>query len=688
MIKDLIFYNELIRIREDNEKTMSASTIIKNNSSSILDLELESEKSFTEKLIKPILFLSATFSIIVVFVQIFFFFQQATGSFNEVSFWDFLTGTSWNPVEKNAYGALPLIIGTFLTTLGAMILTVPIGILTAIYIAELAPLKLKKILKFTVELLSGIPSVVYGYFGLIILTNWIRILFNRPTGQSWLAGSIILSIMALPTVISISVNALNAVPVEYREAALGMGANRWEAISKIILPSAFSGITTAIILGTGRAIGETMAVLMVTGNTAIIPSPITNIFSPVRTITATLGIEIPETAIYGTHYHMLFVLVVVLYVIIIIINAIAEFLLERFNKGRDPKYLNKKKNKKSFFSLKKLKIMSKSNKMIFYKIILHIFVFWLFLSWFGIWIALIGTLTLFLILRYYKRIPNDAQEKIAFGFIFCAVFTVFAALVIVIGFIIVKGLPVITWEFLTSYPRDLGREGGIFPAIIGSLYLVAGAVLFAVPLGIASGLYLAEYTKPNKFNRLIRMSIDNLNGTPSIVFGLFGFIVFCILTGWGKTLLAGQITLALMILPTIIRTTEQSILSVPQNIREGSYALGANKWYTVKKIVIPSAIPGIITGTILGMGRALGETAPIMFTAAVFSLRRLPKSPFSPVMALPYHLFLLSTTVPGGQENAYGTAFVLFILVLILYGMATLFQSKIEKHSENHFILR
>ena len=357
-------------------KTMSASTIIKNDTSSILDLELKAEKSFTEKIIKPILFLSATFSIIVVFLQIFFFFLQSAGSFNEVSIWDFLTGTSWNPVEKQAYGALPLIVGTFLTTLGAMIITVPIGILTAIYISELAPLKLKKILKFIVELLSGIPSVVYGYFGLIILTNWIRIIFDRPTGQSWLAGSIILSIMALPTVISVSVNALNAVPVEFREAALGMGANRWEAISKVILPSAFSGITTAIILGTGRAIGETMAVLMVTGNTAILPSPITNIFSPVRTITATLGIEFPETAINGTHYTLLFALVIILYVIIIIINSVAEFISSKFNKERDPKYLRKKKNKKPIFSLQKSKIISKLNKKIFYSILwIRLFLF-------------------------------------------------------------------------------------------------------------------------------------------------------------------------------------------------------------------------------------------------------------------------------------------------------------------------
>ncbi len=669
-------------------KTMSATTVIKNKPSSILDLELKSEKSFTEKMVKPILFFSATFSIIIVFFQIFFFFQQASGAFAEVSLWDFITGTSWRPVEQQTYGAVPLIVGTFVTTLGAMIITVPIGILTAIYIAELAPRKLKKILKFIVELLSGIPSVVYGYFGLIVLTNWIRIIFDRPTGQSWLAGSIILSIMALPTVISVSVNALNAVPVEYKEAALGMGANRWEAISKVILPSAFSGITTAIILGTGRAIGETMAVLMVTGNTTIIPSPITNIFSPVRTITAALGIEIPETAIGGTHYTMLFALVIVLYVIIIVINSIAEFLSNKFNKKRDPKYLRKKKKKKPILSLQKSKIISRLNKKIFYSIFLHIFVFGLLLSWSNIWLALIGTIILFLIIKFYKRIPNKVQEKIAFGLIFSAVLMVFTTLIIVIGFVIIKGIPVISWKFLLSYPRDLGRDGGIFPAIVGSLYLVGGAVLFAVPLGIASGLYLAEYTKPNKFNRLIRMSIDNLNGTPSIVFGLFGFIVFCILTGWGKTLLAGQLTLALMILPTIIRTTEQSILSVPLDIREGSYALGANKWYTVKKIVIPSAIPGIITGTILGMGRAIGETAPIMFTAVVFNLRRLPNSPLSPVMALPYHLFLLSTTVPGGQENAYGTALVLFVLVLILYGMATLFQSKIEKHSEKHFILR
>ncbi|MHA1745946.1 MAG: phosphate ABC transporter permease PstA [Promethearchaeota archaeon] len=670
---------------------------MKNGLIPVHNLEQKSGKSFLETLIKPLLFVSATFSILVVFLQIFFFFQQASGAFEAVTIWDFLTGTSWRPVEQQAYGALPLIVGTFLTTLGAMIITVPIGILTAVYIAELAPLKLKKILKFFVELLSGIPSVVYGYFGLIVLTNWIRIFFDRPTGQSWLAGSIILAIMALPTVISISVNSLNAVPNEYREAALGMGANRWEAISKIILPAAFSGIKTAIILGTGRAIGETMAVLMVSGNTTIIPSPITNIFSPVRTITATLGIEITETAIYGTHYQLLFALVVVLYVIIIIINALAEFVLEKFNNERDvkPKPQNKqnkqhkqKYSKKSFVTALHIKIGFKSNKQMFYRVSFYLLGFWVLASWLGVWIALGSALLILVATKIYSRIPNRMQENMAFGLIYSAVITVFAILVIVIGFVIIKGVSVISWEFLTSYPRDLGRKGGIFPAIVGSLYLVAGAVAFAVPLGIASGLYLAEYTKPNKFNRLIRMSIDNLNGTPSIVFGLFGFIVFCIFTGWGKTLLAGQLTLALMILPTLIRTTEQAILSVRQDVREGSYALGANKWDTVKKIVIPSAIPGIVTGTILGMGRAIGETAPIMFTAAVFSLRRLPNSFLSPVMALPYHLFLLSTTVPGGQENAYGTAFVLFILVLILYGLATLFQSKIEKHSKKHFILR
>ncbi|MHA1830484.1 MAG: phosphate ABC transporter permease PstA, partial [Candidatus Helarchaeota archaeon] len=212
-----------------------------------------------------------------------------------------------------------------------------------------------------------------------------------------------------------------------------------------------------------------------------------------------------------------------------------------------------------------------------------------------------------------------------------------------------------------------------------TLYLVGGSILIALPIGIGGAIYLAEYTKEGLLTKLIRTGIEALNGTPSIVFGLFGFAFLVLYLDLGISLLAGQITLALMILPTIIRTTEESLKSVPQLVREASLSLGATKWQTIRKVVLPSSMSGIITGVILSIGRAAGETAPIMFTAVVFSQKFLPSSPLDPVMALPYHLFVLATNIPGAEQNAYGTALVLLILVLYLYMIALLIRSHYKK---------
>jgi phosphate transport system permease protein len=227
-----------------------------------------------------------------------------------------------------------------------------------------------------------------------------------------------------------------------------------------------------------------------------------------------------------------------------------------------------------------------------------------------------------------------------------------------------------SWEFLTQPPTNLGRGGGILPAIVGTLYLVIGAILIALPLGVGASIYLVEYTQEGRIIRLIRTGVDLLNGTPSIVFGLFAFAFLVLYLNLGICLLAGQITLALMVLPTVIRTTEESLKCIPQSLREGSLALGATQWQTIRNVVLPPAIPGILTGAILSIGRAAGETAPIMFTAVVFSRRFLPTSEFQPVMALPYHLFILSTTVPDSATNRYGTALVLLLLVIAFYSVA------------------
>jgi phosphate transport system permease protein len=621
-----------------------------------------------ESAIKTVWFFCAIFAVIAIFFILFFLFVDGYPIFVQVGVRDFLTGLSWNPTgTPPSYGIFTLIVGTILVTVGAMVLAVPFGIGSALFISELAPPRVKAVIKPAVELLAGIPSVVYGFFGLVVLTNWIRISFDVPTGESWLAGSILLGIMALPTIISVSEDAISSVPKEFRDGSLAVGATRWQTMSRVIVPASLSGITAAIILGTGRAIGETMAVLMVTGNAAIIPDPIWNVLSPVRTLTGTLGIEMGEVAIGSSHYHALFGIAVVLLVITLIVNLLAMVILGRIKE-------------KNIASAKKRRgmppITVHEGPSWHAPVTRHLW--WILISIISLVMLVIagpaGFILTFLALSAFYLIksgisPKNAQ-KIAFCLIAASIVTVLAILGIILFDIISHGLPYLTWDFLTKPPRDLGREGGIFPAIVGTLYLTLGAIAIALPLGIGAAVYLNEYTKEGRMTRLIRTGADLLNGTPSIVFGLFGFAFLVIYLKFGVSLIAGQITLALMVLPTIIRTTEEALKSVPAAVREGSLALGATKWQTIRKVVLPPAAPGIITGTILSVGRAAGETAPILFTAVVFSQRFLPTSLFQPVMALPYHLYILATNVPGAEGNQYGTALVLLILVIAIYSVA------------------
>jgi phosphate transport system permease protein len=248
--------------------------------------------------------------------------------------------------------------------------------------------------------------------------------------------------------------------------------------------------------------------------------------------------------------------------------------------------------------------------------------------------------------------------------------------------ILIHGLPAISWKFLTSDPEKSGAEGGIFPAIIGTLYLVIGTIVVALPLGMCSAIYLTEYAKQSRFTQSIRMAIVTLAGVPSIVFGLFGLGLFVITLDFGASILAGSLTLACMILPTIIVASEEALKSVPQYMREGSLALGATKWETIYKNVLPYAMPGMLTGSILGIGRAAGETAPILLTAAAFFLPELPTSVYDQVMALPYHLYILATQHPDAQKimpMQYGTALVLLFLVVGLNLVAIILRIRVRR---------
>ena len=264
------------------------------------------------------------------------------------------------------------------------------------------------------------------------------------------------------------------------------------------------------------------------------------------------------------------------------------------------------------------------------------------------------------------------KEKIIYFFLGLLCVSVVTLVIAMIGFTFVKGLPVMNWTFISQMPRMGMKEGGILPAIIGTLYLMLGTVLIALPLGILSAIYLTEYAKRGPLYRGIRLAIFNLAGVPSVVYGLFGLGLFVLFLGFGSSLLSGCLTLSCLILPVIIASSEEALLSVDPSYREASLALGATRWQTIQKVVLPHAMPGILTGAILGMGRAAGETAPILLTAVAFFLPKLPQSVFDQVMALPYHLYIISTQVPDmPAEIQYGTAFILMAVVGIFFGIAT-----------------
>lgn len=257
------------------------------------------------------------------------------------------------------------------------------------------------------------------------------------------------------------------------------------------------------------------------------------------------------------------------------------------------------------------------------------------------------------------------SQSIAFACLRASTFLVIIPVVLVVYFLVSKGWGSLSWKFLSTMPSDGMRAGGILSPIVGTLYLVGCTIIIALPLGLLSAIYLSEYAKPGFFTRMIRMAIVNLAGVPSIVYGLFGYGVFVLMLKMGESILAGSLTLALLVLPVIIVSAEEALVAVPQSFREASLALGATKWQTIKKAVLPNAIPGIITGSILGISRAAGETAPILFTVAAFYMANLPKSIFDKAMALPYHLFIISTQVPNAPVGIqWGTALTLLIIVL------------------------
>lgn len=280
-------------------------------------------------------------------------------------------------------------------------------------------------------------------------------------------------------------------------------------------------------------------------------------------------------------------------------------------------------------------------------------------------------------------VSRQQSQRIAFAILTILAVTVVVPIVLVVTYIVVQGIGAINWEFLTSFPHHGMKQGGILPAIVGTVILTFGTAIVSIPIAVGAAIYLAEYARDTWLTRAIRLAIINLAGIPSVVYGLFGLGLFVLSLGLGTSIVAGSLTLGLMTLPVIISTAEEALLAVPQRFRIVSRSLGATRWQTIRQIILPNALPGILTGIILGLERAAGETAPILFTAAAFYLPQLPRSLLDQTMALPYHLYVISTQVPGMPlQVQYGTALVLLILVLSMNVVATMIRSRFRRRRQ------
>jgi phosphate transport system permease protein len=278
---------------------------------------------------------------------------------------------------------------------------------------------------------------------------------------------------------------------------------------------------------------------------------------------------------------------------------------------------------------------------------------------------------------------RQMSQRIAFTILTALAVVVVVPIVLVVAYIVVQGIGTVNWEFLTAFPRNGMKEGGILPAVIGTVLLTFGTAIVSIPIAVGAAIYLAEYARDTWLTRAIRLAIINLAGIPSVVYGLFGLGLFVLFLGLGTSIVAGSLTLGLMTLPVVISTAEEALLTVPQRFRVVSRSLGASHWQTVRQVVLPNALPGILTGVILGLERAAGETAPILFTVAAFYLPQLPRSPLDQTMALPYHLYVISTQVPGMPlQVQYGTALVLLVLVLSMNVAATIFRSRFRRRRQ------
>ena len=609
----------------------------------------------------------AVLAVILIFV---FTFWKAIPVITDIGLGEFF-GLTWAPTEGR-YGILALLAGSGIVTVGSLAIGVPLAVGCAVFLTEIAGKRLAGIVSTAVDLLAGVPSVVYGFFGLVILRPLVAGL-TGGLGFGALTVWLVLAIMIVPTITTLTMDALRSIPMGIREASFAMGATRWQTIYKVVLPAAKMGIVNAVVLGMGRAIGETMAVLMVVGNAPVIPG---GIASPLSTITSQIALDMGYSS--GLHRSALFGMGVVLFIISASLVGIVRAVSSARESGRGHSRRRRAK------AADRAVVAGGVNFDHAEAPAEH---------------APAQTLTADDVTpvtgavtearegsraRIKRLLAEGAKgggnknrtNDLMLGVFRAAGIVTAAVLVVIIAFVAVNGLPVMSLDFIFGWPEGVNAEGGIFPTIVSTLYVTALAMLICAPIAVLAAVYLAEYAKQGRLVTFIRYAADTLSSVPSIVMGLFGYAMFVEAMGFGLSMLSAALALALMMMPIVMRTTEEAIRAVPRYIRWGAYGLGATKWQVVSKIVLPSAFPRIATGIVLAIGRAIGETAVVLYTMG--QAINLPLTPLDSGRPMTIHLYQLANEGINMQA-AYGTALLLMLMILAF----NLFARYISRRSDS-----
>lgn len=582
---------------------------------------------------KAVFLTAASLCVIAVVAVFAFLIYRSIPAFSKLGFFSFVLGDDWSPDRTDTYaaplsgtyGILTMIAGTLLASTGALLFGGVIGYFTAVFIAFYASERLNRIFTFMIRLLAAIPSVVYGFFGISFLLPLLSYIAPN-NGSGLLATALILGIMILPTVVSLSITSMKSVSRAYYDGSAALGADHSETVFRVMIPAARSGIVASLVLGVGRALGETMAVVMVAGNAPAYPS---GLFSSFRVLTANIVMEmgyageVQEGALIATG--------TVLLVFILLVNLLFASLLG-----------NEKRKKK------------RGGK------------------------GMLGALLRDLHSRFYFLENRIGVFHIGRWAAYASALVTGGALMLLVGFILIKGMPyLVTHPTLIFGKYEFGSHRiTVFPAIVTTLYALAISLVTAIPIGIMTAVYLNEYSrKRSRIVRVIRSAVDILSGVPSVVYGLFGMITFVPLFGGTSSIMAGSLTVSIMLLPIIVRSVEESLRAVPEGMREGSMALGAGKLRTVIRIVLPSSFSGILSASLLSMGRVISESAPFLYTMGSV-ISALPRGVLDSGATLSVALYQLS-----GEgwyiSEAYATAVVLIFIVLLLNLMLNFVSSKL-----------